>query len=326
MFDRMRLGWMFGLATAALLALAPAARAERKLYVVTTLTDLAAIAEAVGGDKVRVESIGKGTEDPHNVATRPSHVVKLNKADLFVRVGMELELWSQPLSDAARNAKILLGGPGYVDVSVGAEILEIPTTKYDRSMGDLHPYGNPHFWLDPLNGKVIAVNIAAGLKRIAPADADYFDQNLKRFCAQVDEKLPGWLKLMAPYKDVKVVTYHRSWPNFAHRFGLNIVNYVEPKPGVPPSPTHIVSLIAHMKAEDVKVIIQEPYFDLKVGKFVAEKTGAKLLVLSPSVGGEEGIRTYFDLFDRDLEKLVSAFKETGVRAASPTAEKTTGVR
>lgn len=317
MFDRIRLGWMLGVVAGLVVALAPPVRAERKLYVVTTITDLAAIAEAVGGDKVRVESIEKGTEDPHNVAARPSHIVKLNRADLFVRVGLDLEVWSGPLTDSARNAKILLGGPGYVDASVGAEILEIPATKYDRSMGDIHAYGNPHFWLDPLNGKAIAANITAGLKRIAPADAGYFDQNLKRFCAQVDEKLAGWLKLMAPYKGAKVVTYHRSWPNFAHRFGLHIVNYVEPKPGVPPAPTHIAGLIAQMKAEDIRVILQEPYFDLKVGKFVAEKTGAKLLVLPPSVGGEEGIRTYFDLFDRNLANLVDAFKETGVRAATP---------
>jgi len=293
--------------------------ASNPLNVVTTTTDLAAIAEAVGGARVNVETLGRAGEDPHNVAARASDVVKLNKADLFVRVGLELEVRLRALTDGARNAKILLGGPGYVDASAGVKLLEKPVTRLDRFTGsaDAHVFGNPHYWLDPLNGKVIATNIAAGLKRIAPADADGFEQNLKSFCAQVDERLAGWLRLMAPYKDAKVVTYHRSWPNFAHRFGLQVVNCVEPKPGVSPSATHITALIAQMQAEDVRVIIQEPYFDTKIGKSLSETTGARLLVLPPSVGGEESIRTYFDLFDRNLAKLVDAFKETGVRGATP---------
>jgi ABC-type Zn uptake system ZnuABC Zn-binding protein ZnuA len=236
---------------------------------------------------------------------------------VFVKVGLDLEVWAQLLTDGARNAKIRPGAVGYVDASTGAEILELPTGKLDRSMGDIHAFGNPHYWLDPQNGKVVAHNIAEALKRVAPGDADVFDQNEKRFSAQLDEKLARWLQLMAPYQGTKVVTYHNSWPNFMHRFGLNVVDYLEPKPGVPPSPAHLASLIGKMNSEGVKVVIQEPYFDQKVGKFVAEKTGAKLLVLSPSVGGEEGINTYPDLFDRNLQKLLAAFKETGVEPKAP---------
>lgn len=295
------------------------AMAMDKIKVVTTTTDLKALVEAVGGERVEVNSIGRGYEDPHTVAPKPSNMVKLNRADMFVKVGLDLEIWSQLLVDGARNPRILPGSPGYVDASVGTEVMEIPTTKVDRSLGDIHVFGNPHYWLDPLNGKAMVDTIASALAQISPEDAAYFEKNRDEFKKKLDEALKGWLEMMRPYQGTKVVTYHRSWPNFARRFGLEVFDFIEPKPGIPPSSTHLARLIDRMKTDGVKIIIQEPYFDTKISEFVAQKTGAHLLILPPSVEGAEGIKDYFDLFDYNLGKIVSALRE--VKAESLTQEK-----
>lgn len=290
--------------------------AQAKVKVVTTSTDLASISQLVGGEKIEAESIIRGYQNPHYVDIKPSYMIKLHKADMFVKVGLDLELWAPVLAEGARNSKILFGGPGYVDASLNTEILEIPQVRITRALGDIHIFGNPHYWLDPLNGKVIAENILAGLKRIDPADTAYFEKNKEDFDKKIDEYLPGWLERMRPYAGTKVVTYHNSWPNFIRRFGLVVVDYVEPKPGVPPSPSHVSSLIEKMRSEGVKILIQEPFYETKVSSFVAEKTGAKLVILSPSVLGEEGAVDYFSLFDRALDKLLSAFQEAGIKPQS----------
>lgn len=299
---------------AAIVALASRGAAEAKIQVITTTEDLAALTRAVGGDKVEVESLAKGYQDPHAVEMKPSYMRKLNRADLFVKAGLDLEIWSQLLVDGSRNPKIFPGASGYVDASVGAEILEIPTTRVDRSLGDIHLLGNPHYWLDPLNGKVVLQNILDGLTRVSPADVEYFRKNKEAYARKIDEALQRWLKMMEPYRGTKVVAYHNSWPNFAKRFGLDVVGFIEPKPGIPPSSSHLLALIEKMKRENVKIIIMEPYFPPDAPRFVAEKVGGKVVVLLPSVGGEKGIDDYIALFDHNLKKLITAFQEAGIKA------------
>jgi zinc/manganese transport system substrate-binding protein len=290
------------------------ARAAGPLNVVTTTEDLAAIAREVGGDKIKAESLSRGYQDPHFVEAKPSFVLKLNKADLLIAVGRELEIgWLPPLITQSRNARIQPGGDRYLDASLTARILEIPTGQITRAMGDVHPFGNPHYWLDPENGKRIAKAIEGKLAAISPGDAAYFSQHEEDFEKRVSDGEKRWLAMMAPYKGTKVVTYHRSWPNFAERFGLDVIGYVEPKPGIPPSPSHTLELIQEMKRQNVKIILVEPYFDTKTPNSIARETGAKVLVMPPSVGGEKEITDYIKLFDYDIKLLVDAIKETGTK-------------
>jgi zinc/manganese transport system substrate-binding protein len=301
------------LAVAALAAAVPA-QAAGPLNVMTTTEDLTAIAREVGGDKIKVESMARGYQDPHFVEAKPSFVLKLNKADLLIAVGRELEIgWLPPLITQARNSKVQPGGAGYLDASQSAHILEIPTGQITRAMGDVHPAGNPHYWLEPGNGRRIAESIQKRLSELDPADAAYFASRYADFDRRLAEAEKRWDAMTAPYKGAKIVTYHRSWPNFAERFGLNVIGYVEPKPGIPPSPSHTLDLIQEMKRQNVKVILVEPYFDLKTPNSVARETGAQVVVLAPSVGAEKEITDYFKLFDYNLDKLVAALKAAGVR-------------
>lgn len=287
---------------------APALAAPPK--VVTTTEDLAALVREVGGDKVSVESIAKGYQDPHFVEAKPSFILKLHDADLLVVIGRELEIgWLPPLLTQSRNAKIQVGSPGYLDASMGVRILEIPTGQITRAMGDVHPSGNPHYWLDPDNGRIIAKSIAAALSRLSPGDAAYFDQRYGDFDRRLTDAQKRWAAAMAPYKGTKVVTYHRSWPNFTERFGLDVIGYVEPKPGIPPSPSHTIELIAEMKRQSVKLIMVEPYFDLKTPESIARETGGRVLVLTPSVGGVKEAGSYIALFDYNINLLTTALKQ-----------------
>ncbi|MGB7846679.1 MAG: metal ABC transporter substrate-binding protein [Candidatus Acidiferrum sp.] len=290
---------------------APPARADNKLNIITATTDLAALAQEIGGDKVTVESIARGYQDPHFVEAKPSFLLKLRHADLLIVVGLELEIgWLPPLINQSTNPKIQVGGPGYFDASRFAKILEIPTGVVTRAEGDVHPLGNPHYWLDPENGLRIAKGIQTKLSEMRPNDAAYFAQqydSFERRLKQADEK---WIAGMKPYAGRKVVTYHRSWPNFAEHFGLNVVGYVEPRPGIPPSPQHTVELMGMMKRDGVKLILVEPYFDLKTPDAIARETGAQVVVLMPSVGGEKEVTDYFKLFDYDIAKLKQAFDAT----------------
>lgn len=278
--------------------------AKGKIRVLTTSTDLKSIAEYVGGDRVEVKSIATGAEDLHFVDAKPSFILQAQKTDLFVVVGLEMEVgWAPSIIDGARNPKIRPGNDGYVDASAGCSILEKPAGKVDRSMGDIHPYGNPHYWLDPANGKVIAGNIARALEKISPADTAYFENNKDAFKKKIDEKLKAWQEKMKPYKGAKIVTYHRSFPNFAHRFGLDVIEYMEPKPGIPPSPSHLAKLILKMKKENVKLIMVEPYLNLRAAKVVAGKTSATVLSAPPSVGGVKDVKDYFELFDYLVDNI-----------------------
>jgi zinc/manganese transport system substrate-binding protein len=293
--------------------LAPvAARAQGKLNVMTATEDLASIAREVGGDHITVEAIAKGYQDPHFVEAKPSFILKLQKADVLVVVGRELEIgWLPPLIQQSRNSKIQPGSDGYIDASLQASILELPTGQVTRAMGDVHPLGNPHYWMDPENGKRVAKEIVDKFSQLRPNDKAFFQQKLTDFNARLDTAEKGWLAQMAPYKGTKVVTYHRSFPNFAERFGLDIVGYVEPKPGIPPSPQHTLDLINDMKRMNVKIVLVEPYFDLKTPNAIGRDTGAQVLVMPPSVGGVKEITDYFKLFDYDINLFLEAMKKAG---------------
>ena len=291
----------------ALAFIATQATAAAKLNIVTTTSDLASITREVGGDRVDVTSIARGYQDPHFVESKPSFLLLLRNADLLVVVGLDLELgWLPPLIDQSRNAKILRGAAGYLDVSRGVEVVDKPAAV-DRSMGDVHPLGNPHYWLDPANAVRIAIQVAKKLEQIQPENTQYYEQRLNDFKRRLNEANQRWTAQLAPYKGAKIVTYHNSWPNFMRRYGINVVGYVEPKPGVPPSPSHTFDLIKMMKEQKVRAIVMEPYFDSKTPQSIAERTGAKLVVLYPSVGGaKSGTDDYFSLFDTNVANLIKA--------------------
>jgi zinc/manganese transport system substrate-binding protein len=291
------------------------ARAQGALNVVTTTEDLASIARDVGGDKVTVESISRGYQDPHFVEAKPSFILKLQKADMLIAVGRELEIgWLPPLVQQSRNRKVQPGAEGYLDASMRARILDIPAGQVTRAMGDVHPQGNPHYWLDPENGKIIARGIADKLSQLRPNDRAFFEQRLADFSARVADAAKRWAAMMAPYKGTKVVTYHRSYSNFADRFGLDVIGYVEPRPGIPPTPRHTLDLMSEMKRQNVKIVLVEPYFDLKTPHAIGRDTGAQVLVMPPSVGGVKEASDYIKLFDYDMNLLIAALKKAGVQA------------
>jgi len=267
--------------------------AQGKLNVVTTTEDLASIAAEIGGDHIVVESIAKGYQDPHYVEAKPSFILKLQKADLLILVGRELEIgWLPPLITRSANSKIQVGANGYLDASLQAQILEVPSGQVTRAEGDVHPLGNPHYWMDPENGKIIAKEILDRFVKLRPNDRAYFEPRYNDFVNRVNAAEKRWLALMAPYKGTKIVTYHRSFPNFAARFGLDIVGYVEPKPGIPPTPQHTLDLINQMKKDSVKIVMVEPYFDLKTPNAIGRDAGAQVLVMPPSVGGTKDVTDY----------------------------------
>jgi zinc/manganese transport system substrate-binding protein len=283
----------------------------KKLNVITSTTDLAALAQEVGGDKIDVESIAKGYQDPHFVEAKPSFLLKLRHADLLVTVGLDLEIgWLPPLITQSGNPNIQPSARGYLDASQFAEILEKPEGPVSRAMGDVHPLGNPHYWLDPENGRRVAKGIANKLAELDPADAAVFQQRFQDFDKRLTAAEQNWDNQMKGYRGRKVVTYHKSWPNFAKHFGLDVVGYIEPRPGIPPTPGHTIELIQQMKRENVKIIMVEPYFDLKTPNNIASGTGGKVLVMLPSVGGEKDVTDYFKLFDYDVALIKKAFDET----------------
>jgi zinc/manganese transport system substrate-binding protein len=294
---------------AALLSAAPALLAAAPLKVVATTEDLASLVREVGGDRVQVESIARGYQDPHFVEAKPSFILKLHAAELLVVVGRELEMgWLPPLITQSRNAKIQPGGAAYLDASQGVKILDIPTGQITRAMGDVHPQGNPHYWLDPGNGRRIAQSVQRKLAEMRPADASHFAARYADFDGRLAAAEKRWDAQMAPLRGTKLVTYHRSWSNFMDRFGLDVIGYVEPRPGIPPSPSHTLELIKEIKRLGLKVILVEPYFDLKTPNAIARETGAKVLVLPPSVGGTPAITDYIKLFDYDVQRLAAALR------------------
>ncbi len=286
-----------------------AAEAASKLKVVTATTDLASLAAEIGGDRIDVESIARGYQDPHFVEAKPSFLLKLRKADLLIVVGLQLEIgWLPPLITQSGNPRIQIGAPGYLDASDFAEILEKPAGVVTRAMGDVHPLGNPHYWLDPENGRRIARGIQMKLAEMRPGDKDYFDERFQNFSLRLTTAQKKWDEETKPLHGLKVVSYHKSWPNFAKHFDLDVVGYIEPRPGIPPSPSHTLELIGLMRRENVKVVMVEPYFDMKTPTSIGSQTGSQVVVMLPSVGGLKEVTDYFQLFDYDIALLTKAAK------------------
>ncbi len=298
----------------ALLLIADLAVAK-PLTVVTTIPDLAAIATAVGGDAVKAESIGKGTQDPHFVDAKPSLLLKLSRADCLIEVGLDLETgWLPSLVRSARNARILPGQPGLVDASAGIRVLEKPEGTVSRTQGDVHPYGNPHYWLDPANGAVIARNIERGLAGVDGTHAEMFRKNREAFEAALAARMAGWVARMAPWKGTEVVAYHRSWIYFADRFGLVMREEIEPKPGIPPSPGHTLEIIRAIDQRRIPLIIEESFFDPAAAREIARRTGASLLELPSLVGGATGVTdtlTLFETLTRRIADTLAARRPSG---------------
>jgi zinc/manganese transport system substrate-binding protein len=295
------------LLSAVLLAAAAAARAELKI--VTSTQDLSSIAAAIGGDRVETFALAKGYQDPHVVDAKPSFVLKLSRADLLIVAGLDLEVgYLPPLIDQSRNAGIRPGSNGHLDASIGCEVLQQPAVAVTRAMGDVHPWGNPHYWTDPANGRVMARAIAARLSVLDPGGAATYAANLASFEQRLSAKERDWRAMMAPWAGTEVVSFHNSWPNFARRFGLEVIGHIEPKPGIPPTPSHTLEIINRIRDRQVRLILVEPYVDTKTPEFVAAKSGAEVVQLYPSVGGRPEIDDYFALFDYDLRVIVQALE------------------
>jgi zinc/manganese transport system substrate-binding protein len=281
---------------------------EAKLNVVASLPDFGSLAREVGGDKVEVTVLAKPTEDPHFVDARPSFVVALRNADVLIEGGAELEIgWLPPLLQNARNPKIEAGKPGRIVASQGLRLMNIPTNA-TRAAGDVHVLGNPHFTTDPIIAKAVAQHIAQSFSAIDPANAGSYDANYKKFEATINAKLQEWGTAMIPFKGQSVVAYHDSWPYFAHRFAVSIDVFLEPKPGIPPSPSHLAEVITQMKSQHIKAIIVEPFHDRKIAEKVASATGAKVVDFAQFPGGLPGTDTYVALIDKLVKNLSAAMK------------------
>jgi zinc/manganese transport system substrate-binding protein len=289
-------------------ALSLLARAEARLNVVATLPDYAALAREIGGDKVDVTALAKATEDPHFVDARPSFVVKLRTADVLIEGGAELEVgWLPPLLQNARNGKIERGKPGRVVASEGIRLLEVPATL-SRAAGDVHASGNPHFMVDPIVAKAVAHHIAQAFATLDPADAATFQTNDAKFTATIDAKLQEWGRALLPYKGQPLAAYHDSWVYFAHRFGFVIDTFLEPKPGIPPSPSHLAEVIGKIKAEHIKAILVEPFQNRKIAEKVASSTGAHVVDAAQFPGALPGAETYVAHMDALISRVAAALK------------------
>ena len=277
------------------------------LTVVTTTPDLAAIAKEVGKDRIDVTSMASGLQDPHFLDPRPSFLVKLNRADLLIEGGLDLEVgWLQTLLASARNPRLRVGEPGRLDASQGINVLGVPPGRIDRSQGDVHGKGNPHFLMDPINGTIVADTIAQRLCGLDAGGCASFKSNAQAFRGRIEAALAKWTTTLAPYQGAKVVGYHDSWPYFTKRFGLTTVGFVEPKPGVPPPPSHVSELADLITREQVPVILMEPYHERSIPDLLARQTGVKVLVLAPTVGGTPGTESYVALFDTDVARVAEA--------------------
>jgi len=288
--------------------LVPGADAARKLKVVTTIPDLKSLSEAVGGDLVEVESLTRGTQNFHEAEVRPSMMLKLRRADAVVENGLGLDAWADVAIESSNNPAIIRGGRGRIDISRNVEVLEVPTTRVDRSMGDVHPQGNPHFSLDPGLAPVITQNILDGLARLAPENRATFEANRKAFLARLEQEMAKWTKTMEPVKGAKVVVFHPVYIYFLTRFGLVQAAVLEDRPGIPPSPQHLVNVIRQIKDERIKVILVEPWNDVKLANRVGEESGAKAIVVASAVGAVKGADNYIAAIDFNIKTLTKALQ------------------
>ena len=285
----------------------PVTSALAKLNVVATTEDFGSIAKEIGGDKVSVVTLARPTEDPHFVDAKPSFIAKLNRADALIDGGAELEIgWLPPLLEGARNEKLEAGKPGRIEIASGVSLLEVPATL-DRSKGDIHAAGNPHFMVDPENGRIAAKKICDSFCQLVPADAAAFTANLAAFNAKLDAKMAEWQKLMAPFKGRRIVAYHNAWVYFAKRFGVNIDLFLEPKPGIPPTPANLAGVVERMKAEKIGVIIVYPYLSRRTAEAVAKDTGATIVDVAQFPGGMKPVDTgYIEFIDHLVRAIAGA--------------------
>jgi zinc/manganese transport system substrate-binding protein len=290
-------------------ALAAPRPAQAKVRVVTSIETFADLARRVGGDRVEVASLSRGSMDPHFVEAKPSLQVMLNRADLLVHVGLELEIgWLPPLVVSCRNPKIQPGGPGNLDASAAIPVLDVPATKVDRSMGDIHPSGNPHYWLVPDNAERVAKEIADRLKQLDPAGGATYDKNFNDFHTELARRKAGWEAQAASLKGVPVVTYHKSWSYLSSWLGLVEIGYVEPKPGIPPPLSHVGELVQRMRARKARLVIMESFYSRSTAQQVAQLAGGKLAVLPSDVGARDDAKDYFSLVDAVVKQLVELSK------------------
>ncbi len=295
------------LSALALVLLAAAPLGGGQLPIVTTSTDLKALVEAVGSERVQVESLASPLQDPHAVEVKPGQLTKLKTARLLVRIGLDHEPWLASVLSIVKDPRFARGSPNYLDTSNGIQLLqaETPRLRTDGA-GHLHGFGNTHYWLDPENARPITAAILDALARLTPSDRSYFEANRKRFLDQLEGRLKGWLRTMAAYKGTRAVAFHETWPYFAQRFGLIIVAVVEPTPGVPPSPSYLAELIQKMREAGVKFLIADPYSNSSIVGQVAQRSGAPAVTLIPSVGGDPEARDYLSLFDLNVKRLIEA--------------------
>lgn len=287
------------------LLLAPLAHA--KLNIVATTPDLAALAAAVGGDRVEITTLARTTEDPHFVDPRPSFIVKLNRADVLLEGGAELEAaWLEPLLSGARNPKLATGAPGRIAGNAGIQMLNVPA-QLDRSQGHVHATGNPHYLMDPLNARLAARTIAAAFIKLEPASASAFQTNLEKFQATLDARLTDWQKQLEPFRGRRVVAYHDSWPYFSRRFGVRVDLFLEPKPGIPPSPAHLATVAEQMKADNARVIFLEPHVNRRTAETLARAAGGVVVEVTQFPGGLKGAGPgYLETMDHNVRALATA--------------------
>jgi zinc/manganese transport system substrate-binding protein len=295
------LGWAVGPGAG------PVAGADR-IRAVTTTAELKALTQAIAGDRVEVDSLVRGNQNPHDFEVRPSQMVKLRRADLVILNGLELDGWAEVSIQGANNPRLIPGGPGRVDASAGIQVLEVPTGRVDRSMGDVHPAGNPHYTLDPGMAPTITANIVAGLARVAPEQRAAFEQGRQTFLAKLEPAMAEWAQTMAPFKGTKLVVDHSLWAYFFARYGLVLAGTVEERPGIPPTPGHLVRLTAHMKAEGIKALILEPWGDRKLADRLAAETGAKVVLMAPGAGAVKGTDSYLDWVAYNVNTLAQALR------------------
>jgi ABC-type Zn uptake system ZnuABC Zn-binding protein ZnuA len=282
--------------------------AQKKVKVVTTITVLADLVKQAGGDRVEVESIARGNQDPHFVEILPSYMMKVRKADVFVKIGLELELWAQQVIDGSRNSKLKI-----IDCSIDIEKAEVPAGKIDASYGDVHKYGNPHYWLDPENAEHILNAILNGLAEVSPDNFDYFASNVASYLENLNKKTAEWTEKMSPYRGAQVIFYHNQWPYFCDRFGLKAANFLEPKPGIKPSASHVAKLIKQIKDGNIPLIITSPFYEDRNPKLLERSTNAKLLVLPTSIIPKMGVNTYIELFDFLVNNISESLSGNNLR-------------
>jgi ABC-type Zn uptake system ZnuABC Zn-binding protein ZnuA len=286
----------------------PPARAAEKIRVVATTTDLKALTEAVGGELVEVDALARGNQNAHDLEIRPSLMVKVRRADLLIMNGLELDQWAEVVVQGANNPKVIPGAPGRVDASEGILVLEVPHSRVDRSMGDVHPVGNPHYTVDPGMAPAITANILQGLGRVAPQHRATFERNRQEFLRRLDQAMARWSAILAPFKGAKVIVDHNMWPYFLTRFGLVQAGSVEERPGIPPTPGHLTKLIAQIREERIKVILTVPWGDRQLAERVAQETGARTVLVASAVGAVKGTDTYLDAIDYNVKALVQGLQ------------------